>query len=176
MAFFGLDGHFTLMIWLYIYLQYYKSSPLLSKCSFCRLQHKAETLELSLMFDAAGDEIDACGLDGGMAEDIGESHDVVAAGVERCGKEMTQVMREHFAWCDAAELGEFFHIGPDFIARNGCTTCCEKDLTAGDFLLLGVFQQLAAQLAGDEDGADLTFEVDVGAFVLRGFDGDGAEL
>lgn len=41
-----------------------------------------------MMFDAAGDEIDARGLDGGMAEDIGESHDVVAAGVKRCGKEM----------------------------------------------------------------------------------------
>ena len=40
----------------------------------------------------------------------------------------------------------------------------------------GVRSQFFAELRWDENGADLAFEVDVGAFVLRGFDGDGAEL
>lgn len=105
-------------------------------CSFCRLQHKAETPELSLMFDAAGDEIDARGLDRGMAEDIGESHDVVAAGVECCGKEMTQVMREHFAWCDAGNDGESFHFGPDLSTRQAFSARGEKNLAVGNFFVL----------------------------------------
>ena len=111
-----------------------------------------------------------------MAEQIGEASDVVTFFIENDGEEMPQIVRKNFAWCDAAELGEFFHIGPDFIARNGCTTCCEKNLTAGDFLCAGVGIQFFAELRWDENGADLTFEVDVGALILRGFDGDGAEL
>ena len=81
-----------------------------------------------------------------MSEQIGEAGDVVAFFVENDGEEMPQIVRKDFAWCYAAELGEFFHIGPDFIARNGCTTCCEKDLTAGDFLCAGVGSQFFAEL------------------------------
>lgn len=129
-----------------------------------------------MMFDAAGDEIDACGLDGGMAEDIGESHDVVAAGVKRCGKEMTQVMREHFAWCDAGDDGESFHFGPDLSTRQAFSARGEKNLAVGDFLFCGVLQKFAAKARWQKDDADLAFEMHFGATAASGFYGDVAEL
>lgn len=41
-----------------------------------------------------------------------------------------------------------------------------------DFLLLGVFQQLAAELCGQQNCPDLALERDLGAAALRGLNGE----
>lgn len=53
-----------------------------------------------------------------MAEQIGEASDVVTFFIENDGEEMPQIMRKDFAWCDAAELGEFFSYRPRFYSAK----------------------------------------------------------
>lgn len=122
------------------------------------------------------DEIDARGLDGGVAKHICQTRDVVAFIIKDGGKKMAQVVRKDFAWRDACFFCEVFHFGPHLVAGHGFSVCVEKDLAADDFFLAGVLPQLVAEPGGNEDGADLSFKMDVGASTTHGFNSDGGEL
>ena len=111
-----------------------------------------------------------------MAEDVGESCDVVKSFIENGGKKMAQVVRKDFAWRDACFFCEVFHFGPHLVAGHGFSVCVEKDLSVGDFFQSGVVGELFAELGRDEDGADLSFEMDIGAATRNGFGGDGGKL
>lgn len=122
------------------------------------------------------DEIDACGLDGGVAEHIRQPRDVAAFLIENDGEQMTQVVRKDFAGRHMAGDGKAFHIGPHLITAHGFSIRGEKNLAADDFFLAGVLPQLVAEPGRDEDGANLSFQMDVGASTTQGFDGDGGKL
>lgn len=111
-----------------------------------------------------------------MAEHVGESCDVVKSFIENGGKKMAQVVRKDFAWRDACFFCEVFHFGPHLVAGHGFSVCVEKDLSVGDFFQSGVVGELFAELGRDEDGADLSFEMDIGAAARDGFGGDGGKL
>lgn len=122
------------------------------------------------------DEIDACGLDGRVAEHIRQPRDVAAFLIENDGEQMTQVVRKDFAGRHMAGDGKAFHIGPHLITAHGFSIRGEKNLAADDFFLAGVLPQLVAEPGRDEDGADLSFEMDIGAAARDGFGGDGGKL
>lgn len=122
------------------------------------------------------DEIDARGLDGGMAEHIRQPRDVVTFIIKDGGKKVPQVMRKDFAGRYMAGDGKAFHIGPHLITAHGFSIRGEKNLAADDFFLTGVLPQLVAEPGGNEDGADLSFKMDVGASTTHGFNSDGGEL
>lgn len=111
-----------------------------------------------------------------MAEHVGESCDVVKSFIENGGKKMAQVVRKDFAWRDACFFCEVFHFGPHLVAGHGFSVCVEKDLSVGDFFQSGVVGEFFAELGRDEDGADLSFEMDIGAAARDGFGGDGGKL
>ena len=111
-----------------------------------------------------------------MTEHIGESCDVVKSFIENGGKKMAQVVRKDFAWRDACFFCEVFHFGPHLVAGHGFSVCVEKDLSVGDFFQSGVVGEFFAELGRDEDGADLSFEMDIGAAARDGFGGDGGKL
>lgn len=69
------------------------------------------------MLSAGGDEVDAGGLDGRMAENVGELSDVSGGFVIHAGKKMPQVVGKDFAGGDVRESGEGFHLGPDLFTR-----------------------------------------------------------
>lgn len=58
------------------------------------------------------DEIDACGLDGGVAEHIRQPRDVAAFLIENDGEQMTQVVRKDFAGRNVVDAGQFFSYLP----------------------------------------------------------------
>ena len=111
-----------------------------------------------------------------MTEHIGESCDVVKSFIENGGKKMAQVVRKDFAWRDACFFCEVFHFGPHLVAGHGFSVCVEKDLSVGDFFQSGVVGEFFAELGRDEDGADLSFEMDISAAARDGFGGDGGKL
>lgn len=111
-----------------------------------------------------------------MAEHVGESCDVVKSFIENGGKKMAQVVRKDFAWRDACFFCEVFHFGPHLVAGHGFSVCVEKDLSVGDFFQSGVVGEFFAELGRDEDGADLSFEMDIGAAARNGFGGDGGKF
>ena len=53
------------------------------------------------------------------------------------------------------------HFRPDLPPGQAFSASGEKDLTGGGLLLLGVFQQLPAQLVGKQDRPDLALEADL---------------
>lgn len=111
-----------------------------------------------------------------MAEHVGESCDVVKSFIENGGKKMAQVVRKDFAWRDACFFCEVFHFGPHLVAGHRFSVCVEKDLSVGDFFQSGVVGEFFAELGRDEDGADLSFEMDIGAAARDRFGGDGGKL
>ncbi len=122
------------------------------------------------------DEIDARGLDGGVAKHICQPRDVVAFIIKDGGKKVPQVVRKDFAGRHMAGDGKAFHIGPHLITAHGFSIRGEKNLAADDFFLTGVLPQLVAEPGGNEDGADLSFEMDISAAARDGFGGDGGKL
>lgn len=137
---------------------------------------KAQAFKL-LPADVIGSgEIDARGLDGGVAKHICQTRDVAAFLIENDGEQMTQVVRKDFAGRHMAGDGKAFHIGPHLITAHGFSIRGEKNLAADDFFLTGVLPQLVAEPGRDEDGADLSFEMHIGASTTHGFNGDGGKL
>lgn len=131
-----------------------------------------EAVELADVFAAAGGEVAPGGLDAGVAEDVGEAHDVVAVGVEDGGEEVAQVVGKDFAGVDMGGAGEGFHLAPDLLTADGTIAGGAEESTAGDLLRAGVALEFVAQAARQENDADFAFEVDLGAAVLHGLGGD----
>lgn len=121
------------------------------------LRYKSQSVQLPLVFRPGGQEVDAGGLEAGMAQHIRQLHDVTAGPVKGRGEQMAKVVGKDLAGRDPRRLAQPLHLRPDLTAAEGRPVSGEKDLAGSGFLLFGVFQQLAAQLAGDEDGADLAF-------------------
>lgn len=120
------------------------------------LSDKPELIQGSGTFVCGGCEIDAGGLDGGMTEHIDEANDISVFLVKLNGEEMTQVVGKDFCFGDV---------------RNGA-----ENGAVGDFIFASVAAKLALECAGEKDGADFSFEGDVGAAVGEGFCGDMAKL
>ena len=81
---------------------------------------------------------------------------------------MPQVVGEHLGGRDPSQLADRFHLCPDLLSGQPCTVSGEKDLAGDGLLLFGVLQELFAQLARQQDGADLAFERDLGPSLTRG--------
>ena len=61
------------------------------------------------MLRAGGDDINACGVNAAVTEDVGELGNIFFHAVKRARKQMPQVVRKHFAWIDICILAELFH-------------------------------------------------------------------
>lgn len=140
------------------------------------LSDKPELIQGSGTFVCGGCEIDACGLDGGMTEHICKADDVSVFLVKLNGEEMAQVVGKDFCFGDVRDGAEAFHLGPDLVSCAGFSTHGAENGAVGDFIFADVAAKLALERAGEKDGADLSFEGDVGAAVGEGFCGDVAEL
>ena len=136
------------------------------------LADQPKPFELPLVLRAALDKINARRLDGAVAEQIRKFYNIaVRTVICRC-EQVPQIVREHLRRCNARSLTQPLHCGPDLPPVHAFSVRGEKDLTAGDFLLLGVFQQLAAELCGQQNCPDLALERDLGTAALRGLNGE----
>lgn len=140
------------------------------------LNDKPELIQSSGTFVCGGCEIDAGGLDGGMTEHVGETDDVPVFLVKLNGEEMAQVMGKDFCFGDVRDGAEAFHLGPDLVSCAGFSTHGAENGAVGDLIFARVAAKLALERTGEEDGADFSFEGDVGAAIGEGFYGDMAEL
>ena len=100
------------------------------------------------MFGAGGEQVEACGFDGAVAEKVGELDDVMIGVVKTARKEMAQVVRKDFGGRNAGFFGKGFHFCPNLFARERVAVSGAKEHTGGGFLFLGVFLQFAAEFAG----------------------------
>ena len=93
-----------------------------------------------------------------MPQDIGQLGHVPGGLIEGARKEMAQVVREDLGGGHPGSEAQALHLRPDLPPGQRLAAFGEEDLAGSGFLLSGVLEQLAAQLAGEEDGADLALE------------------
>ena len=125
------------------------------------LCNQSQPLQCPGVFRAGGDEVDAGGLDGAVAQHVRQLRHVPADLVERPGEQVAQVVGEDLGGLHPRPGAQGLHLRPDLFPGQAPSASGEKDLTGGDFLSPGVFEQLPAQLARQQDGADLALEGDL---------------
>ena len=112
------------------------------------------------VFGAGGDKVDPRGLDTAVAKNVGQAGHIPANLVEGPGEQVAEIVRENLPRLHAGLFADGLHLRPNLLARQRTTASGEKHLTGGDFLFSGVFEELPAELAGDEDGADFALQGD----------------
>lgn len=125
------------------------------------LRYQPQPVQLLAVLRAAGDQIDAGGFNRTVPQHVGQLCNILARPVKRRGKQVPQIVGEHLGWLHASRRTQPLHLRPDLAAGQPFSAFGEKDLAGSDFLFLGVFQQPAAQLVRQENGADLAFEGDL---------------
>ena len=119
------------------------------------LRYKSQSVQLPLVFRPGGQEVDAGGLEAGMAQHIRQLHDVTAGPVKGRGEQMAKVVGKDLAGRDPRRLAQPLHLRPDLTAAEGRPVSGEKDLAGGDFLFPGVLQQPTAQSVRKKNSTDL---------------------
>ena len=87
------------------------------------------------MLRTGGDDVDACGVDAAVAEDVGELGDVLFHVIEHAGKQVPQIVRKDLFGIDVCRLAQCFHFAPDVRSADRLSRAGHKDHTAFDFLL-----------------------------------------
>ena len=125
------------------------------------LLHQTKFVQLPDIFFSRGQEIDSGRLDTAVAQHIRQPHHIVTGAVKRPGKQAAQVVGIYLPPLHACCFAQCFHFGPDLLPIHSHTALGDEDLTRGDFLLSGIFLQLAAQAVRQQDGADLPLQRDL---------------
>ena len=122
------------------------------------LSYQAQTLQLPGMLRAGGDQVDAGGLDAAVAQHVRQLRHVPADPVKGPGEQVPQVVGEHLGGRHPRPGAQGFYLRPDLPAGKTGSASGEKDLAGGGVLFFGVLQQLPAQLARQQDGADFALQ------------------
>ena len=113
--------------------------------------HQPHILHPPAMFFAGRYDINSCGVDAAVTKDVGKLGDVLLDAVKRARKQVTKVMREHFAGVYVRVPAKLFHFAPDVCPADGLARLGDKNHTVADMMTLRVFQQLLLKLADDDD-------------------------
>lgn len=92
--------------------------------------------------------IDAGGVDAGMAQNVRQPVQVLFHGVISVGKEMSQVVGEHFTRLHPGAHAQPFHVPPDVAPVHRLARACHEYRSGGDFFCLGIFFRSPRSLSG----------------------------
>ena len=97
-----------------------------------RSNHQTHFLHAMTMLHSRGHDVDACGFDAAVPEDIGELGDILFDVIKRACKEMAQVVRKHLFRVNLRAFAQRFHIPPNVGAAQWLSACRNKDRSRGD--------------------------------------------
>ena len=137
---------------------------------------KAQAVHAPNILVAGGGQIDPSGFHAGVSQHIRQLHHIPADLVKRPGKEVAQVVGKHLGRRHPRPFADGLHLRPDLAAGHPLSGPGEKNLTGAGFLLFRVFQQFPAQLARQQDSADLPLQRDLCPSSLDGFHRDIPDL
>ena len=78
-------------------------------------------------------DVDAGGVDAGMAQNVGQAHDVMLHAVENPGKQVPQVVGEDFFLGNPSRGAKALHHGPDPAPIQGLAGFSDKNGAGLDF-------------------------------------------
>ena len=99
------------------------------------------------MFRPGSQEIDAGGLDAGVAQHIGQLHNVMACPVKGRGEQVPEIVGKDFAGRDTRRPAQPLHLRPDLAAAEVRPVLVRKSHQRR-FLLLEYFNSLRHSLRG----------------------------
>ena len=102
------------------------------------------------VFIAGGNDINSCGVDTAVTENIGKLGNILFNPVKHPCEQMTKVMWEHFLRIYACLLTKPFHLPPDVGATYRFACAGDKNRTCLDFLLRCIAEQFLLQLFHDK--------------------------
>lgn len=137
------------------------------------LEHQLQSIELMQAFIAGSHQINAGGFYRRVTQNIGETRNVLVSLIVHSGKKMPQVVGKDLAWGNVGCFCQTLHFQPNAAARQRGAVAGKKDFTSGNFMSACIAQQFLAELGWNQDGANLAFEMDVGAPLLCRFHGEG---
>ena len=103
-------------------------------------------LQLFAVLCAGGDNINAGGVDAGMAKQVGQLGNILFQGVKGTGKQVAQVVGKHLFGVYPGGLAQAFHLSPNSGAADRLAGAGDKDGAGGNILLGCIAQQLFLQL------------------------------
>ena len=128
------------------------------------------------MIFAGGSGIDACRIDTGVTEDVGEIENIFIFMIIRSCEEMTEVMRKNLFGVDAGDFGDLLHFRPDITAVERVSFLGQKNRTVFDFPALHVLRELLSELLYDEDLPAFSLTAHIRTALLHSFDRDVPKL
>ena len=124
------------------------------------------------MFGARFHDIDPRRLDAGMAKQVSQLRDIFFDVVERPGKQVPQIVREHFARGYFGALAQRLEQFPDCHAAEGFSAAGQKDGARVDSVFLAPLLQPVAEFLWQQDIAAFSLAADTGFAAADGLGGD----
>lgn len=128
------------------------------------------------VFSAAGDDIDARGVDIAVSQNVGKPGEILIDRVKEPREQMAQIMGKDFFGGYLRLLTKCFHFPPDIGAVNGFSALGTKDDTAFDVMQSCVAKELFSELGYDHDAPCLALAGYGSDACPRGFHRDGGQF
>ena len=95
----------------------------------------------SAVLRSGGDDVNACGIDRAVSEDIRQFGDILFNAVERAGEQMAEIVREDLRGADPRLSAKTFHLAPDGRAVDRSAGLRDKNASRSYFLLRTISEQ-----------------------------------
>ncbi len=100
------------------------------------------SLHAAAVLAAGGNNINSCGVDAGMSQNVGKLCNILFNLVKHSCKQVPQVVRKHLFRVYVSVSAERFHLAPDVAAIDGVPCFGYKNHTALNSLLFRIAEQL----------------------------------
>ena len=102
------------------------------------------------MFIAGGDNINSCGVDTAVSENIGELGNIFFDTVKGTCEQVTKIMGKHLLWIYPRLLTKAFHFTPNVGSAHWLAASSYEYSARCDFLLCCIAEQFLLQFSDDE--------------------------
>ena len=107
---------------------------------FFFLHDQAQAFDLSAMLGSGGHDIDSCGVDAAMAQNIRQLRNILLDPIKSPGKELAQVMGENLGRIHICSMTQPFHLRPNVTAIHRLSALCNEYGSAADSSSSGIIQ------------------------------------
>lgn len=103
-----------------------------------KLYYQPHIFHLAFMFSTGSNNVDPCGVDTAVTENVGELGYILFNTVKCTGEKMAKIVREYLIRRYPCLLAQRFHLTPDITSTHRFTGFSDKDTACNDALSLDV--------------------------------------
>ena len=111
------------------------------------------------VFGAGGDNIDSCGVNAAVSENVGKLGNILLNAVKHTGEQVAEVVRKHLLRVDLCLDAQSFHFPPDIRAADWFAGAGYKNHSTLNILLRSIAEQFFSQLPDNKNRSCLALAV-----------------